>query len=224
MGQTRARKPYGIPTAGSIENVRRLTAGSGRCTEIFAQIQDGTPVPADTGLELLGRLPEPESLFLLGRRGHTFQRFSDLRGASIGIGPDGSGTASPVRQLFDQLDFRAFDINLSYHDLRKQAQLVAESKLDVAAVVMQENAELLRTLIREYSLDIVAPKDLQGIVARYPWLSLGHLPVAQYELTPPIPPAEKPIHASRRWLSRATALSGQTGSRCLCCSGRSSQV
>ena len=193
----RAKREHGsltvIPTAGSIENVRRLTAGSGRCTEMFALIQDGTPVPADTGLELLGRLPEPESLFLLGRRGHTFQRFSDLRGASIGIGPDGSGTAYLMRQLFDELDLRALDINLSYHDLRKQAQLVAESKLDVAAVVMQENAELLRTLIREYSLDIVAPQDLQGIVARYPWLSLGHIPVARYELTPPIPPAEKQI-------------------------------
>jgi hypothetical protein len=27
---------------------------------MFALIQDGTPVPADVGLELLGRLPQPE--------------------------------------------------------------------------------------------------------------------------------------------------------------------
>ena len=78
-----------------------------------------------------------------------------------------------MRRLFDELDLRALDINLSYHDLREQAQLVAESKLDVAAFVMQENAELLRTLIREYGLDIVAPQDLQGIVARYPWLKVS---------------------------------------------------
>ena len=182
-----------IPTAGSIENVSRLTARGEHCSEMFALVQDGTPVRADTGLELLGRLPEPESLLLLGKRGHTFQTFSDLRGASIGIGPEGSGTAYLMRQLFDDLDLRRLDVNLSYHDLREQARLVAESKLDLAAFVMQEDAELLRTIIRQHSLDIVAPRDLQGIVARYPWLGLGLIPVARYELVPPIPPVEKQI-------------------------------
>ena len=193
----RAKREHGsltiIPTAGSIENVSRLTAGGGRCAEMFALVQDGTPVPADARLELLGRLPEPESLLLLGRRGHTFKTFSDLRGASIGIGPDGSGTAYLMRQLFDELDLRKLDVNLSNHDLREQARLVAEGKLDVAAFVMHEDAELLRTVIRQHSLDIVAPQDLQGIVARYRWLSLGRIPVARYELIPPIPSAEKQI-------------------------------
>ena len=44
----RAAREHGtlrvIPTAGSIENVKRLTAGRGHCTEMFALIQDGTPV------------------------------------------------------------------------------------------------------------------------------------------------------------------------------------
>jgi hypothetical protein len=80
------------PTAGSIENVSRLTSGQARCSEIFALIQDGTPVSADAKLELLGRLPEPESLLLLGRPGNAFHTFADLRGASIGVGPQGSGT------------------------------------------------------------------------------------------------------------------------------------
>ena len=57
----RAKREHGtltvIPTAGAIENINRLTAGRGHCPEMFALIQDGTPVPADVGLELLGRLP-----------------------------------------------------------------------------------------------------------------------------------------------------------------------
>ena len=60
----RARREHGtltvISTAGSIENVSRLASNSGRCSDMFALIQDGTPVPADVGLELLGRLPQPE--------------------------------------------------------------------------------------------------------------------------------------------------------------------
>jgi len=61
----RAKREHGtltvIPTAGAIENINRLTAGRGHCPEMFALIQDGTPVPADVGLELLGRPPGRKS-------------------------------------------------------------------------------------------------------------------------------------------------------------------
>ena len=53
----RARRERGtldvIATAGSIENVSRLTTGGRRCADMFALIQDGTPVPAEARLELL---------------------------------------------------------------------------------------------------------------------------------------------------------------------------
>src|SRR5215468_3917960 len=73
----RARRERGtltvIPTAGSVENVTRLAAGRSRCTEMFALIQDGTPVSQDARLEVLGRLPEPESLLLLAKPGRNFR-------------------------------------------------------------------------------------------------------------------------------------------------------
>jgi uncharacterized protein len=193
----RAKRGHGtlsvISTAGSIENVSRLTSGQSRCTEMFALIQDGTPVSADTKLELLGRLPEPESLLLLGRPGNAFHTFAGLRGASIGVGPQGSGTAFLMHQLFQDPDLRQLDVRLSYHELPEQARLVAQRKLDLAAVVMQEDAELLHKVIRQEGLDIVAPTDLQGLVARYPWLSLGRIPAGRYDLVRPIPAADKQV-------------------------------
>ena len=75
-----------VATAGSLENVGRLIAGRDRCVDQFAFVQDGTPVPPDSGLELLGRLPDPESLLLLGRSNRPPASFADLRGAAIGIG------------------------------------------------------------------------------------------------------------------------------------------
>src|SRR5215475_10066437 len=52
----RAKREHGtltvIPTAGSIENVSRLANARGHCAEMFALIQDGTPVSADAGLQL----------------------------------------------------------------------------------------------------------------------------------------------------------------------------
>src|SRR4029077_2046136 len=180
-----ARRMHGtltvIPTAGSIENVSRLASALG-CSDMFALIQDGTPVPSEARLELLGRLPTPESLLLLGRTGHAYRALPDLRGASIGIGPQGSGTAYLMQQLFADADLRELDIRLSNHELTEQAKLVAEGKLDLAAVVMQEDAEFLNAVIRQHSLDIVAPQDLQGLIARYPWLTLGHIPAGRYDL------------------------------------------
>jgi TRAP-type uncharacterized transport system substrate-binding protein len=193
----RARRRHGtlsvIPTAGSIENVSRLTGGHTRCSEMFALIQDGTPVSADARLELLGRLPEPESLLLLGRPGNAFHTFADLRGASIGVGPQSSGTAYLMHQLFQDSDLRQLDIQLSHHELLEQAQLVAQGKLDLAAIVMQENAEFLHNLIRRDGLDIVAPADFQGLVARYPWLSLGRIPAGRYDLVRPVPAVDKQV-------------------------------
>jgi TRAP-type uncharacterized transport system substrate-binding protein len=56
-----------VATEGSVENVSRLIAGRNKCVEQFALVQDGTPVASDSGLEVLGRLPERESLLILGR-------------------------------------------------------------------------------------------------------------------------------------------------------------
>jgi TRAP-type uncharacterized transport system substrate-binding protein len=193
----RARREHGsllaVTTAGSVENVSRLAAGRGHCREMFALIQDGIPVPADAGLELLGRLPEPETLLLLGRSDHAIHTFSDLRGASIGIGPEGSGPANLMHQLFEDPDLRELDVHMSFHELPEQAMLVAQKKLDLAAFVMQEDAPFLRNIIREHDLDIVAPEDLQGLVARYPWLSLGRIPAGRYDLVRRIPGLDKQV-------------------------------
>ena len=79
-----------VATSGSIENVNRLLQGQTRCDAQFALIQDGTPMQAGTGFELMGRLPEPETLVLLARRDNNFRSFEDLRNKTIGIGPEGS--------------------------------------------------------------------------------------------------------------------------------------
>jgi TRAP-type uncharacterized transport system substrate-binding protein len=180
-----------IATAGSIENIARLSGGRARCAEKFAFIQDGAPVPAGSGLELLGRLPAPESLLLLQRGDHRFADFASLRGASFGIGPEGSGSAYLMRQLISDPDLAGLDIHLSYHPLEEQARLVARGDLDVAAFVMRDDAEFLRTIIREYDLDIADLQDLQGLVGRYEWMSLGKVPAGRYDLVRQIPATDK---------------------------------
>ena len=193
----RAKQEHGklivVPTAGSIENVARLAEDQRRCVAAFALVQDGIPVPADAGFVLLGRLPEPESLLLLRRQNRKFLTFADLRGTSIGIGPEGSGTAYLLRQLFEDPDLRGLDVRLSFHELAEQAQLVSQGELDLAAFVMAEDAELLQTIVKQYDLDIVTFQDLGGLVARHPWLGLGHIPAGRFDLVRPTPAVDKPV-------------------------------
>jgi TRAP-type uncharacterized transport system substrate-binding protein len=182
-----------VATAGSLENVSRLIAGRDRCVDQFAFIQDGTPVPVDSGVELLGRLPDPESLLLLGRRDRPPVSFADLRGATIGIGPEESGTAYLTSLLLRDADLAGLNIRTSYHELEEQAQLVAQGSLDFAAYVMRDDAEFLRSIITRYNLDIVDLPDLAGLVGRHSWLSLARVPQGRYDLVKRIPSNDKVV-------------------------------
>jgi TRAP-type uncharacterized transport system substrate-binding protein len=180
-----------IATAGSVENIGRLVGENGRCVPAFAFVQDGVPAPADAGLQTLGRLPQPESLFLLARRGRAINAFSDLKDASVGIGPEGSGTAYLMQQLLENSDLSGLGLKRSNHDVEGQARLVRDGQLDLAAFVMNENAELVRTLVNKYDLEIVAPADIEGLVARDKWLRLGRIPAGYYDIAKSIPATDK---------------------------------
>ena len=191
----RANKKRGhlsvVATVGSVENIARLAGENGSCTPAFAFVQDGLPLPAAAGLQTLGRLPQPESLLLFARRGRAINTFNDLKGATIGIGPVGSGTTSLMGQLLENSDLKRLDLRPSDHDLIAQAELVRDGQLDLAAFVMNENAELIRTLVNKYDLEIVAPAGIEGLVARDKWLRLGRIPAGFYDVSRPIPATDK---------------------------------
>jgi hypothetical protein len=129
----------------------------------------------------------------LARRDRNFATFQDLQGASIGIGPEGSGTAYLARELLAASDLRGLDVRLSNHDLAEQAELAAEGKLDLVAMVTQEDAAFLRAIIQRHNLDIVAPQDFEGLLARHPWLGLGRIPAGFYDVVHNVPSVEKMV-------------------------------
>jgi TRAP-type uncharacterized transport system substrate-binding protein len=182
-----------VATQGSVENINHLAAASANCTAMFGLVQDGTPVPAGAAIEVLGRLPKPETLLLLAKRDRSLKEFANLRGIAIGIGPENSGTAHLMRDLFDDPDLRGLNVTLTHHGLEEQAVAVANGRLDLAAMVMQEDSEFVRRIVSRHDLDIAAPGDLEGLFARYPWLSLGRIPAGYYDLVRPTPPVDRPV-------------------------------
>ncbi len=193
----RARKANGrldvVVTAGSVENVKRLARDKGRCAPAFAFVQDGVPMPEDAGLASLGRLPKPESLLLLARRGRAVATFADLRGATVGIGPEGSGTAFLMQHLLEDSDLASLGLTPSNHALAEQAELVHAGKLDLAAFVMNENAPLIRKLIEDEDLEIVAPPGIDGLTERDSWLRVGRIPAGYYNVARQIPATDKDV-------------------------------
>ena len=191
----RAKKKNGhlkvVSTAGSVENIARLVGENGVCVPAIAFVQDGVPAPADAGLTTLGRLPQPETLFLFAKRGRAIDSFNDLKGASVGIGPEGSGTGYLMQQLLENSDLSGLGLKPSNHGLEDQAALVRDGQLDLAASVMNENAEMVRTLANKYDLEIVAPADMEGLVSRDKWLRLGRIPAGYYDIAKPIPATDK---------------------------------
>ena len=172
-----------VATAGSVENIARLVGENGRCNPAFVFVQDGVPVPADAGLQTLGRLPQPESLLLFARRGRAINTFNDLKGAS-----GGGGKICDV-VIVGELD--GLDLKLTNHGLEAQAEFVRDGQLDLAAFVMNENAELIHTLATKYDLEIVAPTDIEGLAARYKWLRFGRIPTGFYDIAKLIPSTDK---------------------------------
>ena len=69
--------------------------------------------------------------------------------------------------------------------------MVRDGQLDLAASVMNETAEMVRTLANKYDLEIVAPSDMEGLVARDKWLRLGRIPAGYYDIAKPIPATDK---------------------------------
>ena len=55
-------------------------------------------------------------LLLFARRGRAIDRFEDLKGASVGIGPDGSGTAYLMGQLLENSDLKGLDRSCFDHN------------------------------------------------------------------------------------------------------------
>ena len=182
-----------VATAGSVENIKRLVGENNHCDPAFAFVQDGVPLPNDAGLETLGRLPQPESLLLLARRGRAIASFADLRGASVGIGPEGSGTGFLMQHLLENTDLKDLGLKPANYGLEAQAALVQANQLDLAAFVMNENAELIRNLIAKYDLEIVSPPGIDGLTERDRWLHVGKIPAGYYDVSKEIPATDKDV-------------------------------
>jgi len=177
-----------LATAGSMENLQRLWAARASCEVQFALVQDGMVLPQDAGLELLGRLPQPESLVILGRDVQHLRVPLDLKGLRIGIGPVGSGTEQLMRRLLVPL--QELQLAVSTPTIDQQLDMLVRGELDLGAMVIDERATLLRDAVVARKLQILDLPDAAALARRMPFARAGVIEAGQIDYVNRLPPRD----------------------------------
>ncbi len=180
-----------LPSAGSVENMTRLSAAKVSCDIQFALVQDGLPWPQDHPFELIGRLSRPESLIVLGRDADRIRSVADLQGMRIGIGPVGSGTEVVARQVLAQLS--ELDLKVSTQSVESQLTMLQRGELDLAAMVIDADAQLVVDAVRERKLQIVDFAGADALAHRLPFARVGKITASNYDPVRQLPPVDKRV-------------------------------
>ncbi|MCB9597853.1 MAG: ABC transporter substrate-binding protein [Sandaracinaceae bacterium] len=155
-----------LATAGSGENLRRLAEPGEECEVDFGLVQDGSHFDPDVPVEVVARMPRGESLFFFGRDAEAIHDFRDLRGLTIGVGPEGSGTAQLVGDLFALPGFASLDVTLQNGSVAEQIASAARGELDLAAAVLYEDSRLAMETVRRRGLHIASFDSIAAVASQ----------------------------------------------------------
>jgi len=180
-----------LSSAGSAENVQRLIDGRKRCDVQFALVQDGIAYPDNHGLELIGRLPRPESLIILGRNADRIRTPGELTGLHLGIGPDGSGTEQLMRHVLAPLHDLALVISRQAID--QQLAMLERGELDLGAMVIDDEAKLVADAVKNRNLQILALPDAASLARRLPFTRIGQIEAGQIDYVRKLPAETKQV-------------------------------
>ena len=179
-----------IATQGAAENLELLAKSSDRSR--FALVQDSIPFPDKENLELVARLPSPETVFFIGPDANNIRRFADLSGLRIGIGPAGSGSALLARELLGAHGFEALNVTLSRHDFSEQAALLHDGGLDLGVFVISAESELIADAVRG-GLQIASFEYLDALPHYIPAARVEWLPAGYYDYLEVLPKSDKKV-------------------------------
>lgn len=180
-----------VATAGSAENIRRLIAARETCDLHLALVQDGMRYPEGHGLELIGRLPQPESLIILGRDVERFKLPADLKGVRLGIGPVGSGTEQLMRRVLDTA--AGLEVVVSTPSIDQQLDMLERGELDLGAMVISDQAKLLSDAVLRRNLDILAMPNAESLTHHLPFSRMGRIEAGQLDYVRQLPRVAKPV-------------------------------
>jgi TRAP-type uncharacterized transport system substrate-binding protein len=194
-------EPFGVemrqlPSAGSIENLRRLR--DGREAVDFAFVQGGAAGEHVSGLLSLGAAYyEPLWVFYRGRPG--LDRLDQLKGLRIGIGAEGSGSRHLALQL------------LAAHGMAEERRLLALGGLEGASALRARRIDALIVVGPVHSASVWSLLYAEGVsmmnfsqadayARRFPHLHSLTLPRGAVDFVRDIPPTDVSLVATQAYV------------------------
>jgi TRAP transporter TAXI family solute receptor len=166
-------------TAGSVENLELLATNS---DVDIAFVQGGLAdaVQPDAAMAIGSLYLEP--LWLFVRRDLQVQDMSDLAGARLSVGAEGSGTRFVAGRLLAAHGIKEDAAEFVALQLGEVVEAFAEGDLDAAFVIADPHAEIIGELLRSSVVRIHSPARADAYARRYPYLTRVSLPEGVLDL------------------------------------------
>ncbi len=173
------------PSAGSIENLRRLLDEADD-TEV-ALVQSGTAggIVSDRLFSLGYLYHEPLWVFYRGER--KLDRLTQLRGKRIAVGAEGSGTRMLALQLLDANGIEAGNAMLLPLGGLAAVEALQARKLDVVFLVGTERSAAVWSLLYAKGVRLMSLAHAEAYARRFPHLARLTLPQGAIDMARNIP-------------------------------------
>ena len=163
-----------LPSAGSVENLKRLMDGNSGVTVGFVQGGIAKEGDDDELMSLAGLYHEPLWVFYRGER--TIDQIAQLRGRRIAIGPVGSGTRPLALQVLALAGINAKNTRLLDLGADGAADALAKGGIDAAMLVADTDSPTVSQLLHDRRLKLMSFVQAEAITRHLHYLSHVVLP------------------------------------------------
>ncbi|MFT7774194.1 TAXI family TRAP transporter solute-binding subunit [Roseateles sp.] len=192
-----------IASEGAQDDLAHLRAG----TADVGFVRGGMADPAadtEAGIVSLGSLfYEPIWIFYrrdlgIARRqpGGELQGLAQLRGLRVNVDQDGSGVPQIVEKLLALNQLKPTDLRLFNLAPDAAGAALRQGRLDAAVLISAPQAGLIRTLLRDPTIALMAFEQNEAYSRHLPFLSTVRLPRGVVDLAADFPPHDVPLLAT----------------------------
>jgi len=181
-----------VSTAGSVENLARLTAGD----VSIALVQSGCVSGADRAqLQSLGSL-FVEPLWVFTNSTHSIRRLSELAARRVAVGAPGSGTQVLSTQLLAANGVTASNATFIRTDAAETVRSLHSGSIDAAMFVASPDAPVVRQLLGEPGIELLDLERTAAYARQFPFLTPVTLSEGVIDLKRNIPPYDTRLVAT----------------------------
>lgn len=158
-----------MPSAGGIENLRRLSDPNSGVSAGF--VQGGTAGERESqGLLSLGTVSY-EPIWFFYRGANPGRKLEGLRGKRISIGPEGSGTRVLALTIFERIGIVPGVAEFLPYAPQAAGEKLLGGQIEAAVMVASWESPVVQRLLASETVNLMSFQRADALVAMYPYLS-----------------------------------------------------